>query len=292
MLKFHRILVPIDFSDRSEAAVRLAVSLAEHFNADTMFLHALPPIPYAAGVGPGVSDAVAWAPDPELQQTLEARLRELLEKLAPEQPGERIVETGDPATLIARTAKERQADLIVMPTAGSGFFRRLLLGSVTTKVLNDVGCPVLTGAHVEDIDSSAPRPFRKVGCAVDLEAGGEHVLGFARDFASAYDASLVAIHVTPRFLEDGEGASAVTGLTSQVRDQAETRLKTLIQHCGAQAETAVTGGDPEEGVSRLAEEHRCDALVVGRRRDEGLFSGLRTHVYGIIRRAPCPVLSL
>ena len=39
---------------------------------------------------------------------------------------------------------------MIMPTHGYGVFRRFLLGSVTSKVLHDLGCPVLTGAHLTE----------------------------------------------------------------------------------------------------------------------------------------------
>ena len=59
--------------------------------------------------------------------------------LVPEFPLEsspRILLAGGAASLIAQTAKEKQFDLIVMPTH-AGRFRRMLLGSTTAKVLDD-----------------------------------------------------------------------------------------------------------------------------------------------------------
>ncbi len=78
----------------------------------------------------------------------------------------RIVTAGDAATEIARIAREGKFDLIVMPTH-TGFFRRMLLGSTTAKVLDDADCPVLTSTHAETI---APRPLehREWLCAIDL----------------------------------------------------------------------------------------------------------------------------
>ena len=57
-----------------------------------------------------------------------------------------IVLDGDPATRSVECATDLKADLIVMPTY-HGRFRAFLIGSVTTKVLHDVECPVLTGVH-------------------------------------------------------------------------------------------------------------------------------------------------
>ncbi len=55
---------------------------------------------------------------------------------------------GDPAQVITAFAHTQGVDLIMMPTHGYGPFRRLLLGSVTAKVLHDAECPVWTAVHM------------------------------------------------------------------------------------------------------------------------------------------------
>ena len=52
-----------------------------------------------------------------------------------------------------------------MPTRGLGNFRRFLLGSVTEKVLHDVNCALLSGAHESD-PAEIARGFRSIACAV------------------------------------------------------------------------------------------------------------------------------
>ena len=79
---------------------------------------------------------------------------------------------------------------VVMPTHGHGAFRRFVLGSVTAKVLHDVHCPVLTGAHVEEIAPYSPQPYRHVACAVDLSEQSQKALCWAAEFAAAYKAKL------------------------------------------------------------------------------------------------------
>ena len=81
---------------------------------------------------------------------------------------DRVLVEGDPAIEIVRAAHEGNFDLIVMPTHGYGPFRRFVLGSVTAKVLHDADCPVLTGAHLADLNPATPIFFRNIVCAVDL----------------------------------------------------------------------------------------------------------------------------
>ena len=58
-------------------------------------------------------------------------------------PAERRVAQGDPAIEICRVAKEGRFDLVVIGSHGSGFFKQVLLGSVSHHVLHHAPCPVL-----------------------------------------------------------------------------------------------------------------------------------------------------
>jgi len=76
--------------------------------------------------------------------------------LVPEPDGivvTRMLLRGDPAHEIAEAARSHNAGLIIMATHGYWTLCRLLLGSVTAKVLHETQCPVLTGAHLEESES-------------------------------------------------------------------------------------------------------------------------------------------
>jgi len=57
-------------------------------------------------------------------------------------------------------------------------------------------------------------------------------------------------------------------------------------------ETIVEGGDVAPVVRRAAEENQADLVVIGRGVLQELFGRMRTHVYSVIREAPCPVISV
>src|ERR1700720_1334487 len=103
----------------------------------------------------------------------------------------RILATGDAAIEIAQLAKSG-FDLIIMPTH-AGTFRRMLLGSTTAKVLNDVPCPMVTSRHAETI---APRPLehREWLCAVGLGEDSERILRYAHQAAAEARSNLHIIH--------------------------------------------------------------------------------------------------
>jgi universal stress protein A len=143
MTPFKRILVPIDFSEHSSAAVRAATDLARRFEAELVLAHVYEPIAYALPEG-----YVLFTPT-QLANLL-TELQRLLAnaKKDAEAAGVPRVETkqlqGAVAPEIINFAREGKFDLIVMGTHGRTGLKHAFLGSVAEKVLRQAPCPVLT----------------------------------------------------------------------------------------------------------------------------------------------------
>src|SRR5258707_110280 len=80
----------------------------------------------------------------------------------------RFVEFGETVEEILRHIRESGTDLVMMPTHGHGAFRRLLVGSITNKLLHDATCPVWTDAHIEEIPIGLRDECTDVFCGLDL----------------------------------------------------------------------------------------------------------------------------
>ena len=139
MFPIRTILHPTDFSSHSQAAFRLACSLARDHAARLVILHVLqPPVTVVGGMA-------ALPPMPD-----EYGREEAWEKLQRLQPSdgvksfERMLREGDVLTEILRVAEEISSDLIAIGTHGRTGLRRLLMGSVAEAVLRKASCPVLT----------------------------------------------------------------------------------------------------------------------------------------------------
>ena len=293
IVRINRILVPVDFSDHSAGAMEHAVALAEKFDAELVLLHAIPtyapPVPVAAGA----EGTVAVPPDEKVELRAERALTELAGRHAPGRNVTRVVEVGDPASAISEAIKKYGIDFIVMPTRGYGVFRRFVLGSVTTNVLNDVDCPILTGVHVEETRPHDPQPYERIGCAVDLAEGSAETLRWASSFAEAYEAPLSLIHAMAVSSQGTTGAYMTTDFAPLVRRNTEERMRTLIDEAHAPvADSVIETGFAETLIPSVAREKNLDALVIGRHESNGLFSGLTAHAYGLIRHSPCPVISV
>lgn len=138
------ILVPLDFSEASHAALRYACRLADRLQASLHVLHVVPP----AGMPSGYVEA--YVANPEVQERLEADGHQLLnDALTPEEQARYhvalIQRTGPPATEILRYVTDhRNIDLIVIATHGRGGAARLMMGSVADRLVRAAPCPVLT----------------------------------------------------------------------------------------------------------------------------------------------------
>jgi nucleotide-binding universal stress UspA family protein len=141
---FRRILHPSDFSPASRPAFRTALALARRGRAQLVIAHVLPVLPFLpeAYVAATTYDTLLKGQRDAAQKQLGRLVKQA--KAAGVRTVGLLVEFGVPAERIARLAKARRADVIVMGTHGRTGVTRALLGSVAARVLAIAPCPVLT----------------------------------------------------------------------------------------------------------------------------------------------------
>jgi len=272
-----RILLPIDFSERSAGAAHYAGTLACHCHCELVLMHVLVPPQYEFGAVDIAGSMLAELCRDRLQQA-KLDIEEFM-------PGElaglnvrRVVLEGDPSGCIVDFAHEEHCDLIVMPTHGYGPFRRFILGSNTAKVLHDADCPVWTGVHLEDAPATPSIPIRNVLCAVDLGPQSKKTLQWAAGFAHEFGAKLTLMHALP--------------CGPDVQLAASEELRMLQVSSGVDADLLVEAGEPSPAICGTAARLKADVVVIGRGSAAGVFGRLRTNAYAIIRQSPCPVVSV
>ncbi|HNR12209.1 MAG TPA: universal stress protein [Thermodesulfobacteriota bacterium] len=149
MFPIQKIICPIDFSEHSYDALKIAVELAGHFFSEIILVHVITPIPsYTAA---GLSDASA-TPQFDLAEYLtevEVAAKQSLDKIlndsVPEVIQSRsVILHGSPAESIVDYAVQEKANMIVISTHGRTGFRHLIFGSVAEKVVRLAACPVLS----------------------------------------------------------------------------------------------------------------------------------------------------
>jgi nucleotide-binding universal stress UspA family protein len=137
-----KMLVPLDGSDLSKAALAPACELADILGGSLLLASVVTFPSYAA-----YAEGYVFV-DPEITENVVEEARQSLEEIAAEVRTEtRAVEVcttyGTPYFGITTIARERGVGLIVMATHGRGGMTRALLGSVATATLRQTDVPIM-----------------------------------------------------------------------------------------------------------------------------------------------------
>ncbi len=294
MLEIKLILCPIDFSEFSIRAYQHALSLAKHYRAKLVAQHVveLSRYPYA--------DYVATQGDYQefsraLREGGEERLREFMKKHTHDdvQP-ELAVHEGVTADSILSFAQQRTMDLIVMGTHGRRGFDRLVLGSVTDRVMRTAPCPVLAISKLPYDSSATGEQRRRVHhlnrilfCA-DFSEASERALNYAISATAEYNAELTLLHVLEEVPSPAKTEEAIATATQQ--------LDKLIPKEGRKTfkiKTAVRIGKPYIQIIQFVMEGQIDMVTMGvsgrGALDRAVFGST---TYRVMQLGPCPVLAV
>jgi len=138
---FKRIVVAYDGSDQAIKALNTAIELAKAFNSK---LDVVEVVDTAALLGMGFapipSDVIAQVYNKAQNDVEQAKKK--AQEAGVKDVTSQVLE-GDPATSIIEYASKNGADLIVIGSRGLSTFKRLVLGSVSSKVVQESRIPVL-----------------------------------------------------------------------------------------------------------------------------------------------------
>jgi universal stress protein A len=133
-------------------------------------------------------------------------------------------------------------------------------------------------------------PYRTILCAIDHTAESECVLRAAAALAESYKARLTLVHVVE--MPPATWEIDVTNLRGSLIEAAQSQLRELQASLGIQAAHNVVEGAVAGAVCREAERVHADLVITGRGHAQGAVSRMWSNLYGIVREAPCPVLSI
>jgi nucleotide-binding universal stress UspA family protein len=132
--------------------------------------------------------------------------------------------------------------------------------------------------------------------ATDLDVSANRALPFAVALADRYGAKLYAAHVVPQQAYAFAHPESVRRILNEAQDYAAYALGQLIgpiKRRGRRCEALVGNGDVAEVLIEFVQGHSADLVVVGTSSRAGLGKVLLGSVAEqVIRRAPCPVLTV
>lgn len=160
------IIVPVDFSRYSRAALHYAKELATAFEAELDVVHVIEEKLHPAFYNTGVFSIYDLEPD--IEERVLGKLQEFYREVdGLNVPANFTILNGNPAKEIIHRLEEDNADMLVIATHGLTGIQRALIGSVAERLVREAPCPVLTvkstepalktlspfAAHFEDLAS-------------------------------------------------------------------------------------------------------------------------------------------
>jgi len=274
---FPKILVCTDGSPDSEGAITAALNLAKT-TGSTVFL--LEVLFYVAGYELQSPDTLAPPiANLELMQAQETAARERLEAWKTEAAREGVtleprIRTGSSAYEgILEETDETQPDLIIMGRHGYTGLTRLLMGSVTARVIGHSPVNVLV------VPGEVPLSFKRLLIASDGSVFSETAWTEALLLAKTMGSDLIGVTVATSDRDIPVATKVVRSLEAAAATQ------------GITLDTMVPMGRPEEGIVKAADFKGASLIIVGSHGRTGLKRLLMGSVAErVIGDAKCPVL--
>ncbi len=300
MVHISRILCPTDFSEFSRDALDHAVAFAKWYGADLTVMHVfdIPPVPVPVA---GMPVEATINPPPVNADEIADKLRRFTRPAlvdAADISVEVLVTSGRAAFEIARQAERMAADLLVLGTHVRSGFERLLIGSVTERLLRTTNVPIMT------VPPPVKRPdavrYNTILCPVDFSDASMRALEYALSLAKEANARIILLHVLEGFVDEPDlnefRTVNVFEYFQRLEQDASRRLAAAVPddaRVWARPIERIVKGKAHRQILRLAEEDGAELIVMGvsgqGALSRALFGSTTDHV---IRAARCPVLTL
>ena len=148
--KMQKVLIALDYNPTAKKVAESGFSLAKSLGAEVILLHVITdPVYYSSPEYSPITGFTGFLAEGPMQLNSDDALKnvsqQFLEKIKHhlgDNTIQALVEKGDYAESILKTAKDLQADIIVMGTHSRKWLENIVMGSVTEKVLNHTTIPL------------------------------------------------------------------------------------------------------------------------------------------------------
>lgn len=203
----HTILVPVDFSEHSESALKAAADIAQKKGSELYVLHVIEVGEPIMGTGEiQVDDANLLFFSQLAKKKLSSFLdKEYLEGIKITN----IIELGPTYHSITRNIEKFNVNLIVMGSKGASGLEGFLIGSNTEKVVRNSSVPVLVIKNkMMDVH------FQKIVFVCDFDEENKSAFKKAQNFAEDFKAELILMYVNTK----GDGFENKEKINTKIAD--------------------------------------------------------------------------
>lgn len=281
------LLVPTDFSECAEHALRYACCIAEKTNSKIILLHVLssakPKVSYydSAWMGAGWAGAKTEAEVPAMMALMKDVKRKMSRLMASQ--GNRklfmidFIEIGKVNKMVNETAEKHRADLIVMGTHGTSGLNEIFIGSNTEHVVRDAEIPVLA------VKKGNENPeIKNIVFATDFSNETDLVFPSVKKFADIFDAKihLVKIMSASSFRQQQNLKKMFENFRNENQPQ---KISTHVYY----------HDQKETGIRHFADAIDADIITLGTHGRHGLARFFKGSIAeNLVNHAAIPVLTL
>lgn len=267
-----RIIAPVDFSATAENAAIFAGNLAAFYGAELWLYHAYS-MPIPTGYPLVTSE--------EMQEAADGEMDDFRKKIATSLKAPISIHLVAEATSLneglAALADTIKPDLVVMGIAGKGKLTRLVVGSNTIRVMQQLPYPLLVVPP-----QAGFVPIRKIGFACDFEKVAETTpIGPLKKLIADFNADLFVLNVVPQ----GETVPDDKQVQSMYIGEALKEYQANFQ--------MIMSNDITEGINWFAQNNQLDWIVVIPKKHksmEKIFG--RSHTKDLLYHTHVPVLCM
>lgn len=296
-INFNKILCTTDLSELSKISLSAGVALAKEFNAKLYVCHIID-LTIQAAYGD-----VVLAPLELQNQTTDYAIDHISSFIGDQDiDWEALITTGHPSDEISKFVSDHSIDLTVVATHGRSGLKRLVLGSVTERLMRILPCPLLIVRSLEDDDTAIQHfglSFKKILVGCDFSPYSDLAFQYALSLAQEFESEVHLVHVveTPAYkgmmkFSVGQGEDFERALHTQIKEKLSNMIpKECVAWC--EPKMILLTGHPYEEIIKHSLLNHVDLIVLGirgRNLIEALFTGSTTD--RVLRQSPCPVLSV
>jgi nucleotide-binding universal stress UspA family protein len=280
MKKFEikKILLPTDFSETANNALRQAIFMARLAKAELKLLYVIEPEMNFSGTLP-IPQSEAYYD--RLKKNLSNKLKKIASEIHEETAVDVTYETrfDGVATQICDVADDEDFDLIMMGTHGISGISELLAGSNASKVVMQANCPVITIQK-----KLSAKGFRKIVLPIRAEANSRQKVDYVVELAKLYSAS---VHITG-YAKEGKKQDLT--VVKQYVKQVEKYLTSLdITH----DTTIIIGENFIKEILIHSKKNKADLIAVMNENDFNLDQLIRgPYAKQFVNHSTIPILSV
>lgn len=259
---FHRkpVLVPVDYSEASLQAVRVAKSVAGA-DSDVTVVHVAQD--YDLTLHP-----LTWTGGPLPNYREERLLQGLRNWVRGHNLGDvkLAVRKGDPGTQVCDFAKETGCNLIVISSHGRHGLSRLLMGSVAERIVRHCHCSALVLRRTKEVESAATPPVdffprKSVVVPIDFSDASSMAIETALEVTANRDGIRI-VSVVPNLDFADLAESSIMSDEDRVNSCREFMSRYLTEHGHGSLQTDACVGDPGTMIVEHAGKVNADLIVM------------------------------